>query len=450
MHDISQHKVSPPEPALPFPTEVLPQTLRSFVNEVAAALPCPAEFVAVPMLSLMGAAIGTSCVLEIKPGWHEAPLLYTAVVAEPGSKKSPALNHAIRPLEARQRQLHMEYTAALDAYAQGASPAAPVLAQLFTTDATVEALAVILEQNPRGIAFVQDELTSWVWGMDQYKRGRGADRQRWLSLWNSAPVIINRKNRQEPTVLHRPFVCVAGCLPPEVLGDLADERSREDGFLHRILFAFPDPMAVTWSDCALSSETQQGYAEVLERLWGLEPDTTHNARPEPVVKQFTPEGRAAFVTWLKRHYDELAADDFPEHLRGPYAKLEGYCARLALILHECGGVCNKAQQEAIDKVSVQGAISLISYFKHHANRVYGRLHTSPQEQRITKARAWLVKHSGMASLRDFVTYKVAGCKTSDEARWLFQEMTHLGHGTVTTKKPKGGGPVSYKFKLNIP
>jgi hypothetical protein len=30
-------------------------------------------------------------VLQVKPGWREGPRLFTAVVADPGSKKSPAL-----------------------------------------------------------------------------------------------------------------------------------------------------------------------------------------------------------------------------------------------------------------------------------------------------------------------------------------------------------------------
>jgi hypothetical protein len=319
MNDISQPEVSTPEPAQPFPTEVLPRTLRSFVYEVATALPCPTDFIAVPMLSLMGAAIGTCRVLEIKPGWHEAPLLYTAVVADPGSKKSPALNHAMRPLQERQHQLQVEYKGALEAYEQGARTAAPVLAQLFTTDATVEALAVILEQNPRGVAFIQDELTSWVRAMNQYRRGRGADRQRWLSFWNGAAVIVNRKNRQEPIVLPSPFVGVAGCLPPAVLGDLVDERSREDGFLDRILFAFPDSIAVTWTDCALSAATQSGYTAVYTQLWELEPAISHDGRQEPVVVQLTSEGKSAFIAWVHNHHAELGTPDFPDHLRGPYA-----------------------------------------------------------------------------------------------------------------------------------
>jgi hypothetical protein len=61
------------------------------------------------MLPLLGAAIGTSRVLEVKPGWREGPRLYAAVVAEPGSKKSPALDLVAMPHRRRQRTLHTAY-----------------------------------------------------------------------------------------------------------------------------------------------------------------------------------------------------------------------------------------------------------------------------------------------------------------------------------------------------
>ncbi|MGM0806469.1 MAG: DUF3987 domain-containing protein [Bacillota bacterium] len=55
-------------------------------------------------------------------------------------------------------------------------PSEPQGQQLVTSDATWEALAEILENNPRGIMFHRDELSGWVKGMDQY-RAKGADRQ---------------------------------------------------------------------------------------------------------------------------------------------------------------------------------------------------------------------------------------------------------------------------------
>ena|ERR1700677_4974495 len=82
--------VETPE-AEPFPLDVLPQQLAHFSEAVSLAKHCPPDYVAVPLLTIAGAAIGASRVLEIKPGWRERPCLYAAVIGPPGSAKTPAL-----------------------------------------------------------------------------------------------------------------------------------------------------------------------------------------------------------------------------------------------------------------------------------------------------------------------------------------------------------------------
>ena len=46
--------------AAPFPLETLPRSLAEFANAAALAKNCPADFVAVPMLTIAGAAIGAA------------------------------------------------------------------------------------------------------------------------------------------------------------------------------------------------------------------------------------------------------------------------------------------------------------------------------------------------------------------------------------------------------
>src|SRR5206468_2086154 len=47
---------SPPVP--PFPVELLPERLWGYVRQLALALQCPPDFVAVPLLALAGGALG--------------------------------------------------------------------------------------------------------------------------------------------------------------------------------------------------------------------------------------------------------------------------------------------------------------------------------------------------------------------------------------------------------
>ena len=455
-----------------FPVDVLPEPLARFVSEASEALPCPPDFVAVPMLALLGSAIGTSTVIEIKPGWHEGSRLYTALVADPGTKKSPALELAMKPLRDRQAELASEYQKAKEEYGRalaeheaampqynkkkgkGATerpkkPEKPAMAQVFTTDATLEVLAVLLHQNPRGLVFVCDELTGWARAMNQYRSGRGADRQAWLSFWSGAPVIVNRKALKEPLVLPDPFISVAGCLPPGVLDELADERGREDGFLHRILFSFPDPIQIRWTDRSVGAKTVASYCQVFEGLFALQSTQDDQGRSRPTVLELTPEGKSLFVECVNRHHAEMAKPNFPEHLRGPWSKLEGYCARFALILQSCRHAAREARLDGIDAVSVSGAVTLTDYFKSPTRKVYARLRATEDDRKVAKLVAWIRREGGSATVRDVVSFKVAGCKKASEAKALFLEMEERGYGSIEEVTPPQGGRKSVLFKLRL-
>ena len=320
------------------------------------------------------------------------------------------------------------------------------MAQVFTTDATLEALAALLHQNPRGLAFVRDELTGWARAMNQYRSGRGADRQAWLSFWSGAQVIVNRKSLKEPLVLPDPFISVAGCLPPDVLGELADERGREDGFLHRILFSFPDPIQNKWTDRSVGAKTVAGYCQVFEGLFALQSTQDDQGRSRPTVLELTPEGKSLFVEWVNRLHAEMAEPNFPDHLRGPWSKLEGYCARFALMLQCCRHTAREACLDGIDSTSVSGAVALTDFFKSQTRRVYARLRATEDDKKMAKLVAWIRSRGGSATVRDVVSFRVAGCEKASEAKELFHEMEERGYGSIEEVTPPKGGQTSIFFK----
>lgn len=493
--EVIEEVIPPPEDQVAaFPVDALPERIARYVREASESLGCPLDLVGVPALSALGGAIGTSRVLEIKRDWRERPVLYSAVVSDPGTLKSPALDKALKPTYDIQHNLRGEFEEAKTKCRQDLAdyqtklavwqarvkksastrlpertadpgdgteperstnplesppekPQEPMMAQVFTTDSTLEALAELIQQNPRGLLFVRDELTGWARAMNQYRNGKGADRQGWLSFWNGAPVLVNRKGR-EPILLRDPFVCVTGCLPPDVLDELSDERGREDGFVHRILFAFPDRVDSAWSDTSISTEAVDGYTIVFERLRELaSDDETEGEQPEPRVVPMTDQGKAAFVEWVKEHYAEMADKALPEHLRGPWAKMPGYCARLVLIVHECRFVSNEAKREAPDEDSVLRAIVLINYFKSHARRVYARLCFTPEDKRVTDAVTWIRRQGGSTTLRNLVTYRVAGCTNRREGEALLNELEERGYGKIVRSTPQSGGRQTIHFHL---
>ncbi|HZF59457.1 MAG TPA: DUF3987 domain-containing protein [Rubrobacter sp.] len=393
-----------------FPVDALPAPCRRFVLEAAESIGCQADLVAMPVLSLLSAGVGNSRKVEIKRGWRESATLFTAVVKAPGEKKTPAAKAALSPLWGRQVDLKREYrekrkayeeefrkweadrkVAAKDGEVAPPRPEEPVMGRVVADDTTIEALAVILESNPRGVLVARDELAGWVRAMDQYKGGKGADRQNWLSLWSNAPISVDRKGSPEPVIVESPWVSVTGSIQPEILPDLSG--GREDGLLDRFLFAYPEPYYAPLSAKEISAAAENELRALYERLASLRmPESDGEAFAGTVP--LAPGGWEAF----KKLADSLSAEmqglGFSARLAGAWRKLEGYLARLALIL--ClARVAGSDAPEQVEPRDITAAGSLVEYFKAHAKRVHvGLRGQTPKDRLATELRGFLGEHGG--------------------------------------------------------
>src|SRR5262249_34979497 len=147
---------------------------------------------------------------------------------------------------------------------------------------TSEALADLLGQNPRGLLLHRDELTGWARAMNQYKGGKGDDREAFLSSWSGEPISINRKGRH--LYVARPFLSVSGNLPPDMLSELNDEQGREDGFVHRLLLSWPEAMPGGWSEAEPDESVVMAYCEFFDKLYRLD-----HYNPPPHVMRTDPK-----------------------------------------------------------------------------------------------------------------------------------------------------------------
>jgi hypothetical protein len=443
-----------------FPLEVFPTKITNFVKEVSESLQCPIDFIAVPLLVCAATAIGTSKEIEVKEGWREGPRFYCAIVAEPGSKKTPALSRALSVIYEMQNEIEesykkdlinyenekLLYEVALDNWRRNAKspinssinppvkPNEPRGQQLITTDATWEALAETLENNPRGILFHRDELSGWVKGMDQY-RAKGADRQNWLSIWSGESITINRKGRR--TNITRPLVNVIGGIQPDVLEDLIDQ-GREDGFVDRILFSFPHSFPSYWTDKGISTQLIQNYKEVIQRLF----------KEQKQIIKMDEDAKSLFKVWHDELQKEINYPGFPVNLKGAWSKFVGYSVRLVLVVHCLRYECNETQFENIDKESMRLTIKLMNYFKSHTKKVYDILKADEQTKNVIRAVNYIKEKgvNGVIKLRDFQKSNVCGVKTKSDVLKIFTHMENLGYGKIESKDNVSGRK-SIFFKL---
>ncbi len=175
--------------------------------------------------------------------------------------------------------------------------------------------------------------------MNEYKGKGGADRQYWSALWAQASTIVNGKELPGPLYIFRPTVSVVGGVPPDMLDEFPDDRGREDGFIHRILFSFPERTRAEWRDEGVSLETREQYWEFYKDLRSLRLSNIGDI----LELRLSPAAQQVFAEWAQEHYREM--DDGLIHLRGPWAKMISYCARFILVSHQAKFIAGEVEDE---------------------------------------------------------------------------------------------------------
>jgi hypothetical protein len=308
------------EPYRPFPVAALPAPLAEYVHQESGALGCDPAFVALPVLAAAAAAIGNTRVLRLKRGWEEPAVLWTAVVADSGTLKSPAHSKAVAPLYRRQQQLLDDYQAALERYQQdlaayndarrgaagagaapGAPPPAPVLARVVCSDTTIEKLAEILADNPRGTLLARDEQAGWFGSFTRYKgKQGGTDLPHWLEMFRAGPVLVDRKTGDRKTLfVPHAAVSVCGGIQPGVLARALTPEFLEAGLAARLLMAMPPKRAKRWTEAEVDPGAEHAYGATLDALLALD-FTVRDGERAPHALGLSDDAKAAWVAF----YDE--------------------------------------------------------------------------------------------------------------------------------------------------
>src|SRR5215471_9576486 len=93
----------------PFDFDLLPTSLRPWIEDIAERVQCPPDYPAVGAIVSLASVIGRKVAARPKAmdDWYELPNLWGCIVGRPGVLKTPALAEAMRPLhrlEAKARE----------------------------------------------------------------------------------------------------------------------------------------------------------------------------------------------------------------------------------------------------------------------------------------------------------------------------------------------------------
>ena len=87
----------------------------------------------------------------------------------------------------------------------------------------------------------------------------------------------------------------------------------------------------------------------------------------PTQLPFNTEARTLLYHWQHKNTD-LCNSEMDEVLVGVYSKLDIYVIRFSLILQLSRWACDESDKKEIDSTSVEGAISIVEYFRITAKK----------------------------------------------------------------------------------
>lgn len=447
----------------PFPLPDLPAPLAAFVHEHSKAMGCDPIFVAVPALASMAAAIGNSHIVEVKPGWLEPCVLWCVVVSRPSTYKTPGLEVALRPARRRQEVAIQAYRQAMRVYAEdrarwegtakskrGPAPTPPTCERLIVEDITIEALAVRLQENPRGLCLVLDELAALFGSFNQYRpRGAGADEARYLSMFRASPLSVDRKSNNGPLIyVPRAALTITGGIQPATLARCLSPRFFENGFAGRFLWAMPPLTTRRWSDAVADPKVDADFEHVLNSLYDLPLRVDAQSAPEPLPVQLSREARERFKCFFDEH--STVSAELEEKEASAFGKLEAYCARFALLFHVVAAVSEGVRTDArpVTAATMEAAIRVTRWFAQEVRRIYAFLGGSDQERTRSELAEWIADRGGRVTARDLTHGLRRFRDRPDEACAALDELVEQGYGRWEAPPPApAGGKPTKRFAL---
>ena len=452
----------------PFPIDALPEPISEFVFDAAKSIGCDAAFIALPLLSGLASAIGNTYRIELRRGWTEPAIVWTAIVGESGTQKSPALDVPLRPIRRRQRGAMKEHGRAMREYADALAtherdaahwrkaksggapptrPEVPVADRCWTDDTTTEALAVLLNQNPRGLLMVRDELAGWF-NFDRYSGGKGGDVAKWLEMSGGREMVVDRKIGGTLYVPHA-SVSITGGIQPQTLRRALGQQHMENGLAARLLLAYPPRKAKRWTEAEVTEHTEASLERVFIRLFELTMQGDEDGNQQPWLATLSDNGKEAMVRFVNEHGAEqmgLSGDE-----AAAWSKLEGYAARLALIIHLTRWAANDAtlaKLSQVDEVSINAGVVLVRWFANESRRVYAMLAESDKDRETRSLVKWIEQTGGSVTARDLTRGPRVYRNDPERAARVLNDLvaTGIGRWSAESRHSKGGRPTD-RFQL---
>lgn len=449
-----------------FPIDALDPASQDFIERASHGAGVTHAHVAVPLLSVVSAQIGTARRIAPSRAWSEPATMWSAVVGFSGSGKTPGLDVVKRHLafvERQQRQkfaklqrdhetkaeiaraAHKKWEKEVQvALEEGVKPpeCPPearelpefILPRLYVSDTTVERIAVLQQARPYGLMVITDELAGLFLNMGRYSKG--SDREFWLEAWNGKSYTQERMGRS-PVVLKHLLVGITGGFQPDKL--VRSFQGDDDGMYARLLFTWPsEPKYRPLSNDV--AEIEPEFVNALARIIDLTPTM---ADAENVVRQvsLTTDALDSFENFRRDCHSRRAALDGRE--REWWAKGPSQVLRLALTLSflSWSWKVRAPEPSRVDLETMSAAIRIWrDYFWPHARAALRQTGVSKSQSESRRVLKWIrssVKPGDKLSLQQVRRNALAQSLAAEGTGQLLQRLEAAGWLKKTTTRTQG-------------
>jgi len=374
-------------------------------------------------------------------------VLWGAIIGESGTQKSPAQKTALQALEELQAwqieqlpELQQQYESEKLLFESDKklwhskgrtkgepppeAPQPPVIPRYIVSDQTIEALADRLHENNRGLLVVNDELSSWLGGMDRYRSGQGrGEVGQWLSMHQAGRLLIDRKTGDKKTIFVRcAAVSIVGGITPSAFQRAIGSGHMENGLAARLLVVMPPRRPKRWVESRLSQSMEKRIERLYARMLVLDFAADDNEIPSPVDLPLEPDALAEFRRFVDEHGREQM--EYDGHLASVWSKLEAMVARFALLfslIRWAEGEAPAEMQEPVKIEDVKAGIALAQWFGNEWKRLLQTIHESDDDRDQRKLIEWVERKGGSTTAREVQM----GCRWLREAGAAEAALEHL-------------------------
>jgi hypothetical protein len=388
----------PPDlkPVLKLDLSWLPTSIAPAVQDISDRLQCPPDYLAAAMICTAGSIVGNRvgiCPNELDDNWVAHPALWGGIVGPPGSKKTPAINEAFRPIQHLEKQAGQKFKTEYETYAPlkkqydadvarvkrgktsvgpfPTEPIAPKAERFLVNDATYEALSVVLQDNPQGVMAFADEMTSLLSSLD--REGQQFARGFYLSGWGGTSSYYGDRMSRGSVRLHRYCLSLFGGFQPDVIIPYVKGTQRgskkNDGFFQRFqVLVWPDQLANI--NLVKRKPDKVALDTFFQAVVGLK-ELDRHLLPAAIlarnllVLHFDDDAQRLFDEWHLYLETLLLSGKYDSARQGHLGKYRSLIPALALLFHLLDGHPGRVCLDCLRR-----AILFAKYLKSHADRIY--------------------------------------------------------------------------------